>query len=426
MSKVALVSSLGTSEWISCQFISNNLIKAYEAISYLKFERIFITDSMTPVDHWHAARQILDGKFDKIFFIEHSPHPGLIFHFLNEMNPNYKPEIVVHIYGDFILYSQKWLEASALCSTFKIRFVVASNKQKELLEKVFENNQGQIDVIPFPVDSKQFYFSSELRTKLRNQNNIEKDEKIILYTGRLSSQKNIIELLQIFDAVQKNLFSNTKLYLAGPIDDIGLPYFGKSGDPGQYNFYLQRFIKKLFKNERSDKVLYLGNLTQMQLLKQYHLADLYISLSTHQDEDYGMAPAEALMSGLPVMLSDWGGYTDFLTSFKTDSYLVKTFFSDSKANIDSNLAIKTLALALSDTEKNREELSRKAYTKLSIEGVSNNLKQILKIESYPAFLGFNDLFKSVAQAFKIDPLAPFGEGPKASKLYQEIYCDYGT
>jgi hypothetical protein len=40
---------------------------------------------------------------------------------------------------------------------------------------------------------------------------------------------------------------------------------------------------------------------------------VFLSLSHHEFEDMGVAPCEALSRGLPCVLSDWGGYSDFVS-----------------------------------------------------------------------------------------------------------------
>ena len=43
----------------------------------------------------------------------------------------------------------------------------------------------------------------------------------------------------------------------------------------------------------------------------YNACDCFVSLSTYHDEDYGMSVIEALSCGLPLVLSDWAGYSGF-------------------------------------------------------------------------------------------------------------------
>mgnify|MGYP001333871824 CR=1 FL=1 len=39
-------------------------------------------------------------------------------------------------------------------------------------------------------------------------------------------------------------------------------------------------------------------------------ADVFVSLSDNIQETFGLAPVEAMASGLPVVVSDWDGYKD--------------------------------------------------------------------------------------------------------------------
>ena len=61
-----------------------------------------------------------------------------------------------------------------------------------------------------------------------------------------------------------------------------------------------------------DNIRYLGQFGSRTLRGLYNAADMYLSLSLHHDEDYGMSPAEALCSGTPCALTSWGGYSSFV------------------------------------------------------------------------------------------------------------------
>src|SRR5690606_17477950 len=54
-----------------------------------------------------------------------------------------------------------------------------------------------------------------------------------------------------------------------------------------------------------------GSLPNKELKGVYQGADYLVNLSVHNDEDYGMSVAEAQCSGLPGIITDWGGLAGF-------------------------------------------------------------------------------------------------------------------
>ena len=48
------------------------------------------------------------------------------------------------------------------------------------------------------------------------------------------------------------------------------------------------------------------------------LVDVFVSLSVHQDENFGYAPIEAMACGVPAVVTDWGGYRDSVVHGETD------------------------------------------------------------------------------------------------------------
>lgn len=128
---------------------------------------------------------------------------------------------------------------------------------------------------------------------------------------------------------------NVELWLAGPWDNILLPYHGTRGLPGSY------FTQ--FKSSLIDKgltnVRFLGDLDEEELLGVYHASDLFVSFSTFNDDDYGMSIAEALMCGLPALLTQWGGLPTF-KKYSEHVDLVPVEFKDVRMHPQSILAQK--------------------------------------------------------------------------------------
>ncbi|OCH29653.1 hypothetical protein A6E13_05615 [Aliivibrio fischeri] len=110
----------------------------------------------------------------------------------------------------------------------------------------------------------------------------DKDKYRLVYTGQLIERKNI---LSIIDAIKD--ISNIELVLIG------------DGN----NQYINE-IKELAKKNNAT-VFFLGNLSPYEIYKEYNNSDCFILPSF--DEPWGLVVNEALLFGLPVIVSDHVG-----------------------------------------------------------------------------------------------------------------------
>jgi len=120
---------------------------------------------------------------------------------------------------------------------------------------------------------------------------IEKDEKIVLFLGRITMQKGPEYFLQaakkVLDAV-----NNVKFVMAG------------AGD------LIHRAVEMAAELGIGHKVLYTGFLRGEEVRKIYKMADLYVMPSV--SEPFGIAPLEALDNDVPVIISKQSGVSEVL------------------------------------------------------------------------------------------------------------------
>lgn len=422
--RIALIQKSQPSEWVSCRSISTNLQNAYFLTktqhSDRKVESFYVDESSSIYQLLCVASKIQDWNADLLVFIDHTPCPALILRALFHLNKSYKPEVIVHVFGDFTLNVNAWLAAQAELKNYSMNFTCASDKQALLLKK-FISDEKTISVAAFPINEKEYFFDQSLRDKTRNEFNFKPDDSIFIYSGRLSLQKNVLSLLRSFSFYQEHVNSKAILFLAGPIDDLGNPYLGKQGLSGLMAFDLQNSIHDLFKNSKKS-IHYLGNLQIQQLNAICNAADAYISLSTHNDEDYGMAPAEALMTGCPVILSDWGGFSSFKKIAGNQCQLIPVKVGTKSVYPDHSEVVKGLLnLPMLFGKENRSEFAIMMRNQL---GINNFPAENLITQDRFKFNEFSSLFKRIGQSFSMNPLAPFSTGKEYSKLYRETYDVY--
>lgn len=127
------------------------------------------------------------------------------------------------------------------------------------------------------LDNFRQTLSDDERISLRKKYEIEDDELIALYLGRIAEEKNIDEVIK---------------YISSSDDKIKLLVVG--GGPK-----LDSLIKKAEKLNAMDRVRFVGMIDPKDVWKYYQLSDFFTSAST--SETQGLTYIEALSSGLPLL-----------------------------------------------------------------------------------------------------------------------------
>ena len=92
-----------------------------------------------------------------------------------------------------------------------------------------------------------------------------------------------------------------------------------AGSPAGYYFEHNKLIKKSegdnSERKPKEKVEFLGQVTDEELAKLYKGAKAFLALA--KDEDFGITPVEAMLSGTPVIAFNGGGYKETVINGKT-------------------------------------------------------------------------------------------------------------
>lgn len=397
----ALVSRQGESSWVSCQSITRNLISAYKSL----FHDIKLIPFPKVVNDFTCrtfAEELNRSGIQKIIFVDHQPCPADLIKYLNP-----EIEMVAHLFGDFMLQLSSWQQIER--SHYRIHFITASERQAKLVKQFFFNDQ-KVSVIPFALEEDFFPREEEFNEQDRPYQ--------FIYAGRLNYQKNILELIEAFLIFKKAFHENAVLKIVGMPDILGIPYLGREILPGTFAHQFNQLLEKL--NDPHD-VQYLGILTRSELRSLYLESDCFISMSAYNDEDYGMAVAEALACGLPCLLSDWGGYAGFKSHFPED---VKTISLDKNLKPQASVLAKKIFQFASTpySLEKRRKLSQLVKETLSVEATAGKIDSLTSVAE---FEGWNDLLDQVVGYFAMMPGSPFSGGDgNYSNLYHKLYACY--
>ena len=380
------------SSWVSCQSITKNLLDSYQQV-YHNLKIIYLPDYLNDIN----ARKIKLNEFERLIFIDHNPNPSPLIKRLD----NTDVEVVVHLFGDFMLQLNSWTDLDD--KRIKLKFIAASSKQADIVKLLTKGND-KIDVIPFPLENE--YFLTDFKKK-------EGQPLTFIYAGRLNEQKNISDLIEGFLKYKKTFNSNAVLKIVGFQDHLGTPFLGKRVLPGVFAHQFFQFKKQL---DNPNDLLYLGALTRDELKAELLDSDIFVSMSTYNDEDFGMIVSEALACGLTCLLSDWAGYSNFKTYCPNKVELVK--INDESLKPDLNQLSKKM-FSMENKELSKENNS---IEYLSVKKIAEKLKQIDEVQY---FSGWNERFEKVRAQFEFMPDRPFCDGKgNYSKLYREVYHPY--
>ena len=168
--------------------------------------------------------------------------------------------------------------------------IVNSNYMKNELQRLFGLPYEKINVIPNGINLSNFT-GIERDYDFRRQYAMD-NEKIILYVGRLVYEKGSQHLIAAMPKVLSN-YHDAKLIIAGR---------------GGMMDELRQEANNLGLN---DKIYFTGYLDSKQVQKMYKCADVAVFPSTY--EPFGIVALEAMLAGVPTVVSDVGGLDEIVT-----------------------------------------------------------------------------------------------------------------
>jgi glycogen(starch) synthase len=166
------------------------------------------------------------------------------------------------------------------------RVVAVSYLTKNIIVRRYNLDPDKVTVVYNAIDAND-------RTTPPPPPRIRRNEKIVLFLGRITMQKGP----EYFIAAAKKVLQrmdNVRFIMAG------------SGD------LARQMIEMAAREGIGRKVLFTGFLRGRDVDRVYHLADLYVMPSV--SEPFGLVALEALSYGVPVILSKQSGVAEVLTN----------------------------------------------------------------------------------------------------------------
>ena len=225
---------------------------------------------------------------------------------------------VVHtyhtMYEDYVHYitkgyfsesSKKLVEyiTKFYCDTTIKELIVPTKKTYDLFKEKYKYDRN-VHVIPTGIEIERFYkekINQQKLIKLKENLNIEKDDIVAIFLGRVASEKNVEFLIQNHsNLIKKN--KKFKLLIVG--DGPGLEEYKK-------------MVKKL---KLEDNVIFAGKVPWEEVPYYYGISDIFVTAS--HTETQGLTVVEAMAANLPVVALDDDAFRNVVIDVLT-GYLFK-------------------------------------------------------------------------------------------------------
>ena len=185
---------------------------------------------------------------------------------------------------------QRYINDTEWLLTYESSEVIVNSKyMKNELQRLFGLPYEKINVVANGINSTT-YSGVEKDYEFRRQYAAD-NEKIILFMGRLVYEKGVQHLISAMPKILSG-YKDSKLIIAG-----------KGG-------MIDELKAQVNSMGLHDKVYFTGYMNAKQVSKMYRCADVSVFPSTY--EPFGIVALEAMLAGVPVVVSDVGGLNEIV------------------------------------------------------------------------------------------------------------------
>jgi hypothetical protein len=201
--------------------------------------------------------------------------------------------------GDFLL--PEFLHHPVAMGRTNTVYLVTTAHQKARVEEHLGAAAPSMAVFTPKLNEALFYPpTSKERHTARAALELSEQDIHIVYAGRWLATKGICQVLR---ALRMWPISNVKTTLVG---DFERSFPIRIASASHYNFP-HFFQREFIAGRQGEKLRMCGSLAGENLRNMLWSADVFVYPSVHEDENFGMAPREAVLCGVPVVVADFCG-----------------------------------------------------------------------------------------------------------------------
>ena len=268
------------------------------------------------LDIVHTQSEFSLGSFGKIIARKYKIPFIHTYHTMWEDYMHY----IIPIKGTRNIYPKRFARNLSRAFLRKAECVITPSKKTEkYLRYKCKVKNKPIYIIPTGIDTKPFAkenFTIEDKNKLKESLGINKDDKVILFLGRIAEEKSIDLIMNCMPTIFRTL-PNTKFLICGL---------------GPAKEALEEQAKKL---NISDKVIFTGKIEWQDVPKYYNLGDVFVNASI--TETQGLTFIEAMASSVPIVARYAPNLSEFI-KHNENGFLVRrdTDFSKGVISVLTN------------------------------------------------------------------------------------------
>lgn len=216
--------------------------------------------------------------------------------------------------------------------------VVSSRSCARILGAIVTGPTLHVRRVPLGVDAEVYRPARDKRA-IREKLGLPVDARILLYSGRISPQKNCALVLDVFAALRRR-HADLHMLFVGGYDDFVVP-----------DLQVHRSDRATFDARRrelgADVTLVPHQDDPRTHAEVIACADIGINLTTALGENYGFTQLEYQLCGLPVVCTDYGGLRDTVVE-GTGGFRVPTTLTWEGVRVDVGAAISAVDRLLDD------------------------------------------------------------------------------
>lgn len=201
----------------------------------------------------------------------------------------YHGKIVSHLHNDSIINAKYHDGAQIIDDCYKI-FTV-SDFIKRRVNSVKKSDK--VEVVYNGIDQSLFKPDKNEKSILRKKYNLNENDIVFLFSGRVCEEKGIMPLSIAFSKVCEK-YDNCKLLI------VGVSFYSST--------MKTKFIDQLKSNTENlnDKIIFSGYVSYKNMPQIYQMADILVVPSLFE-EALSLTLVEGMSTQLPVIISDSGG-----------------------------------------------------------------------------------------------------------------------
>lgn len=267
------------------QIKKNHIEKLFQKIINLK-NRLQGKKPCYNILYTKLMKLVIKQQYDKIV-VENNM---FIYNLLIQKKVDTK--LIYHMHNDFNEWDKTEENYKNIANTaFKI--LVVSEYIKKRVNSVANTNK--VEVLYNAIDRELYNINKTIN--LREKYNINDDDIVIGYSGRITKEKGILELAKAFKKV--NTKKNMKLLI------VGSQWYSELNQ--------DEYVKKLKEEikEIKDEVIFSGYINQEDMPQMYNMMDILV-IPSMWEEPFGCVAIEGMALGKPLIVSKSGALSEIV------------------------------------------------------------------------------------------------------------------